>query len=31
MVEPSFRTLLVPAVGAAPLTKPGLLTALDVQ
>jgi hypothetical protein len=27
--DPSFQTLLVPAVGAAPLTTPGLLTALD--
>src|SRR5262249_43552436 len=29
MVEPSFRTLLVAAIGAAPLTKPGLRAARD--
>jgi hypothetical protein len=29
MVEPSFRTLLVAAVGGAPLTEPGLGAARD--
>jgi hypothetical protein len=27
MIEPTFRTLLVPAIRAAPLTAPGLVTA----
>ena len=27
MIEPAFRTLLVAAIGAVPLTKPGLLAA----
>ena len=29
MIEPSFGTLLVPAIGAAPLTAAGLLAAVE--
>jgi hypothetical protein len=29
MVEPSFRTLLVPAIGAAQLLEPGLIAASE--
>jgi len=27
MIQPPFRALLVPAIGAAPLTEPGLIAA----
>jgi hypothetical protein len=29
MIEPSLRTLLVPAIGAAPLMEPGLIAASE--